>query len=337
MGCMDHWHPVLDARQLREKPVGVRLNGRELVLFRGRNGRVGALDDCCTHRRMRLSLGRVENGRLHCAYHGWSFDDQGNGESPATPKMYTCAPHYDVCERYGWLWIKPSQSTAEFPTLDVAGYEYAGSLYHEMDAPLEIVLDNFTEVEHTPTTHALLGYAIDRMHEVETKVEATDTSVRVFNAGPQKAISPMIAAVFGIHTGDRFVDDWTSYFSPVYTVYEQYWSDAQTGVEKGIRWRNIVFFNPLDEGHTGLVTLAFYKPDPNGGWRNWLTFKPGLLWFVGREIELDRKMLHNLADKSPNIDGMKLSRFDRVLGLTRARLATIYRGEASQNGATAGA
>ena len=61
MGSMDHWHPVLAAKQLRQKPVGVRLNGRELVLFRSANGRFGALDDCCSHRRMRLSLGHVSH------------------------------------------------------------------------------------------------------------------------------------------------------------------------------------------------------------------------------------------------------------------------------------
>ncbi|MBL9125642.1 MAG: Rieske 2Fe-2S domain-containing protein [Planctomycetaceae bacterium] len=326
MGCMDHWHPVLAAKNLRQKPVGVRLNGRELVLFRDGRGQIGALDDCCVHRRMRLSLGSVSGGRLHCMYHGWSYDSQGNGESPATPKMYACAPHYDVCEKYDWLWVKPTDARAEFPALDVAGFEFAGTLYHEMEAPLEIVLDNFTEVEHTPTTHALLGYSIDRMPEVETKVESTANSVRVFNAGPQKAISPVVAAVFGIHTGDRFVDDWTTYFSPVYTVYDQYWNDEKTGAEKGIRWRNVVFFNPLDAERTGLVTFAFYKPDPQGGWRNWLTFKPGLLWFVDREIRLDQEMVSKLADKSPSIEGMKLSRFDRVLGLNRARLASVYRG-----------
>lgn len=329
MGCMDHWHPVLATKNLRDKPVGVRLNGRELVLFRGAQGNIGALDDCCVHRRMRLSLGHVAGGRLHCNYHGWSYDCQGNGESPATPKMYACAPHYDVCEKYDWLWVKASGASAEFPSFGVDGFEFAGTLYHEMDAPLEIVLDNFTEVEHTPTTHALLGYSIDRMPEVETKVESTETSVRVFNAGPQKAISPVVAAVFGIHTNDRFVDDWTTYFSPVYTIYDQYWNDEKTGAEKGIRWRNVVFFNPLDEHNTGLVTFAFYKPDPKGGWRNWLTFRPGLLWFVDREIQLDKQMLHNLADKSPAIEGMKLSRFDRVLGLNRSRLASIYRGTAA--------
>jgi len=38
-------------------------------------------------------------------------------------------------------------------------------------------------------------------------------------------------------------------------------------------------------------------------------------------------MLAHLADYNPTLDGMKLSRFDKVMGLTRERIRTIYRGE----------
>ena len=44
------------------------------------------------------------------------------------------------------------------------------------------------------------------------------------------------------------------------------------------------------------------------------------------EIRLDVKVLEGLADKNPSIEGMKLSRFDRVLGLNRDRIERIYRG-----------
>jgi hypothetical protein len=40
------------------------------------------------------------------------------------------------------------------------------------------------------------------------------------------------------------------------------------------------------------------------------------------------RILEGLADKSTAIDGMKLSRFDRVLGLNRERIERIYRGNA---------
>ena len=54
MGMIDHWHPVLFSRGLRRKPVGVRLAGQPIVLFRTPEG-VGALTDVCPPRRMRLS------------------------------------------------------------------------------------------------------------------------------------------------------------------------------------------------------------------------------------------------------------------------------------------
>jgi hypothetical protein len=43
-----------------------------------------------------------------------------------------------------------------------------------------------------------------------------------------------------------------------------------------------------------------------------------------RTVEEDAFLLENLADKSPSLEGMKLSRFDAILGLTRERLQRIY-------------
>jgi vanillate O-demethylase monooxygenase subunit len=328
MSALDHWHPVHEASKLSTKPIGIRLNDREIVLFRA-GGRVGALDDCCPHRRMRLSQGQVAGDRLQCRYHAWTFDCAGAGESPGTPKLHAQAGCYEVCERHDWIWIRAAGAQSTFPEFDVAGYRFVGTLAHTFNAPLEIVLDNFTEVEHTPTTHALLGYELSRMHEVETRVDVTDHSVRVYNGGPQKQIPPLVSFLFGIKAGDKFVDDWTTKFSPVHACYDQYWADPATLAEKGARWRIYVFFNPLDDARTELITFAYLRPDPQGGWRNWLLFKQSLLWLVGREIVLDQQMLDLLADKSPGIEGMKLSRFDKVLGLHRARIEHIYRGRSA--------
>jgi hypothetical protein len=40
-------------------------------------------------------------------------------------------------------------------------------------------------------------------------------------------------------------------------------------------------------------------------------------------------MLRHLADHDTGIDGLKLSRFDKVLGLTRERISRIYRGRSA--------
>src|SRR5690606_37471235 len=138
----------------KKQPVPVRLAGRDLVVFRTSSGKVGCLTDICPHRRMKLSLGKVLGDKLRCDYHGWTFDCAGNGESPATPKLYACAERYDVEERLGVIWVKPPQVPAEFPAFDVDGWYHLCSLHHTVGAPLELVVDNFCENEHTPTTHA---------------------------------------------------------------------------------------------------------------------------------------------------------------------------------------
>jgi vanillate O-demethylase monooxygenase subunit len=97
-----------------------------------------------------------------------------------------------------------------------------------ISAPLELVLDNFTEVEHTSSVHALLGYDINDLSDVEVKLETSETSVRLYNKGKQKELPFFLENFLGIEKQDFFIDDWTTYFSPVYTVYDQYWIDPKT-------------------------------------------------------------------------------------------------------------
>jgi phenylpropionate dioxygenase-like ring-hydroxylating dioxygenase large terminal subunit len=312
--------------------VGVRLCGKDFVLFRGEGGKVGALEDCCPHRRMRLSLGQVVGGRLRCTYHGWTFTCQGAGESPGTPKLHACAPHLEVVERHGAIWVKPPDVQAVFPQFDVEGHYLVCTLHHRAPAPLELVLDNFTEIEHTPTTHAVFGYALERMQEVEVRFEPTPHSVRVINSGPPKQVPFWLRWLLGIRPHYQFNDDWTTYFSPVYSVYDHWWSDPGTGRESMVRWRLYIFFTPIDEGATSVLTFAFTKsryPGPHGAVR---LFKWMIRRMLDHEIHLDVRILANLADKNPGIDGMKLSRFDRVLGLNRERIERIYRGRSAGDG-----
>ncbi len=325
MAMIDHWHPTIPSRALRCKPVGVRIAGRAIALFRTSTGETGALDDVCPHRRMRLSLGTVLNDRLQCRYHGWTFDTCGQGESPGTPKLHTCAESYDVREQYGLIWVKPRGVAAPFPQLDIAGYFPICVLQHQAQAPLETTLDNFCEIEHTPTTHAVFGYDLQRMHEVRVCFEPTETTVRVINVGPPKRFGWILRTLVGIGKDWTFNDDWTTYFSPVYSVYDHWWSDPKTGRESKVRWRIAVFFTPIDEHSTALTTLVYAKstwPGPAGGLRlfRWLLRRN-----IDHEIDLDVGILNNLADPRPTIEGMKLSRFDRVLGLNRERIDRLYR------------
>ncbi|MFO0809093.1 MAG: Rieske 2Fe-2S domain-containing protein [Gemmataceae bacterium] len=329
MSVLDHWHPLLLSCDLGRKPVAVRLDGYDIALFRTPEG-VAALDDVCPHRRMRLSLGDVVDGRLQCRYHGWTFTRCGAGESPGTPKLTACATSYEVREEQGAVWVRGAGSSSAFPQFDVAGYHPTCTLHHRIKAPLELVMDNFCEIEHTPTTHGFFGYDLDRMHEVKVRFEPTDTTVRVVNVGPAKGVMWPLRKLLGIRKTDHFYDDWTTHFSPPHSIYEHVWIDPASGAESMVKWKFFIFFSPLSATETALTSFVFVKsrwPGPAGGVR---LFKWLMRWQADVEIKKDIFMLENLADQDTGIEGLKLSRFDRVLGLNRERLRRVYRGEPAE-------
>jgi phenylpropionate dioxygenase-like ring-hydroxylating dioxygenase large terminal subunit len=326
MAVLDHWHPVLLSRELRANPVSIRLAGQDMVLFRTAGGQVAALEDYCPHRRMKLSLGTVVGERLRCLYHGWTFDNHGQGESPGTPKLHACARAFDARESHGAIWVKSAESTPAFPRFDVDGYFNICNLAHRVRAPLELVVDNFCEIEHTPTTHDFFGYPLERMHEVEVEFLPTETSVRVVNRGPRKQFAFFFNWILGIGRDFHFMDDWTTYFSPVYSVYDHWWQHPVSGKQSRARWRLYIFFVPISDSETSLFTFCYTKssyPGPAGGARlfRWLMVRK-----LDYEIRLDVRILEGLADKRTGIEGMKLSRFDKALGLNRERIERVYRG-----------
>ncbi|MGA7519026.1 MAG: Rieske 2Fe-2S domain-containing protein, partial [Pseudolabrys sp.] len=76
-----HWIAACLSEEIAEPdgaPVKVRLLGEDLVVFRDSRGRVGVLDEYCSHRRASLAFARNEECGLRCLYHGWKFDVEGN-------------------------------------------------------------------------------------------------------------------------------------------------------------------------------------------------------------------------------------------------------------------
>src|SRR5262249_19721384 len=112
-------------------------------------------------------------------------------------------------------------------------------------------------------------------------------------------------------------------------VYDHWWTDPKTQREGLIRWRLYIFFTPRSERETAVITFPYVQSRYPGRYGCARLFR----WFFRRmldqEIHLDMRILENLADLNPNIEGLKLSRFDRVLGLNRERIERIYRGRDS--------
>src|ERR687887_340724 len=85
-----YWLPALLAEELPENdcpPVRVKILSERLIAFRDSEGRYGLMDEFCAHRGASLWFGRVEEGGLRCAYHGWKYDVTGQCvEVPSEPE-----------------------------------------------------------------------------------------------------------------------------------------------------------------------------------------------------------------------------------------------------------
>lgn len=111
-GLEEYWYPVAFSKQLKRRPMTVRILNQPIMLKR-ENGRVHALYDQCPHRGVPLSLGRQEfPASWTCRYHGWTFDLK-SGELRAA---LTDGPDSAICgkvrvrtmpveERAGLIWV----------------------------------------------------------------------------------------------------------------------------------------------------------------------------------------------------------------------------------------
>src|SRR5919199_1170808 len=91
-----YWQPaaLLDELQGARPVRPVRLLGEDFVLFRDAEGRYGLLDRACPHRGADLAYGRLEDGGLRCAFHGWLFAPDGRClQTPAEPEGSRLCEH----------------------------------------------------------------------------------------------------------------------------------------------------------------------------------------------------------------------------------------------------
>ncbi len=119
----NHWHPVAAINAVGTTPHAVKLLDQALVLWRDQGNVVHAFSDQCPHRGARLSLGRVVEGRLECAYHGWQFDGQAQCRKiPATPQLSPSpslkACHYQTRLAYDLIWVRMN-SVAQNETVQI--------------------------------------------------------------------------------------------------------------------------------------------------------------------------------------------------------------------------
>jgi phenylpropionate dioxygenase-like ring-hydroxylating dioxygenase large terminal subunit len=89
-GLPGAWYVVAKSVQVpTDGTFATRALGKNIVLWRGEDGKVRCTNDYCPHRGAPLSRGTVRGNNLSCRYHGVTVD--GSGSIVAVPAMPNCA------------------------------------------------------------------------------------------------------------------------------------------------------------------------------------------------------------------------------------------------------
>jgi chlorophyllide a oxygenase len=157
----DFWYPLEFTRSLDTNTlVPLDLFDESWVLFRNDQKKPSCIKDSCAHRACPLSLGKIINGEVSCAYHGWKFNGQGKCTAmPSTVYIKGVTVQTLPCMNVdGLIWVYPGdgEKIGHVPTRITeppVGYNIHAELI--LDVPVEhgLLIENLLDLAHAPFTH----------------------------------------------------------------------------------------------------------------------------------------------------------------------------------------
>ncbi|MBO9536646.1 aromatic ring-hydroxylating dioxygenase subunit alpha [Herbaspirillum sp.] len=188
---LNQWYVAGFAWELQDKPLARTLLNHPVVMFRGPDGAVAALEDRCCHRSVPLSCGMLENGGIRCGYHGLLYAPSGQCvEIPGQLKIpgKACVKSYQVAVRNQIIWIWLGEGVAgeppEIAAHDNPRYRYKGGAFH-YQAPYQLIHDNLLDLSHVGYVHTkTIGGNAKTHMEAPTQVSSDGQHVRVVRRMP---------------------------------------------------------------------------------------------------------------------------------------------------------
>ncbi|WP_242526500.1 aromatic ring-hydroxylating dioxygenase subunit alpha [Novosphingobium sp. KA1] len=156
------WYVAGTPDEIADGPLGRTICGERMVIFRGADGEVAALEDFCPHRGAPLSLGFLRDGELVCGYHGLAVNCRGKVAGMPGQKVggFPSARRFAALERYGFLWVWPGDADSADPAAlhplewaESDEWAYGGGYYH-IACDYRLMIDNLMDLTHETYVHA---------------------------------------------------------------------------------------------------------------------------------------------------------------------------------------
>lgn len=200
---------------------GHTIAGRPIVMWRSEEGKVGAFDARCAHKRFPLWDGKILEGDiLQCPYHGFAYDTTGRcvdipalrdrtDKVPSRARLY----QYPLVEQDGLVWVWPgdpakSADMAVPRTPEIASSEWETGNTEPMHvrANSRLLIENLLDLTHFYPLHSgNIGSRADAEVpvQIERSVDGGVPTITTLRPRENFTFPPMTRDRFGVEVGDQ--------------------------------------------------------------------------------------------------------------------------------------
>jgi vanillate monooxygenase len=179
MFLRNHWYAVAWDHEIKQAPFARTICNEEIVFYRKPDRSLVALEDCCPHRLLPLSQGRVQGEHIVCGYHGLTLDGEGacvnmpQQENMCGQKM---VKKYPIIERHRfvWVWIGDEDKADDSLVPDLhwssdPDWTHDGGTYH-VACDYRLLIDNLMDLSHETYVHPT---SIGQIEITESPIKTT--------------------------------------------------------------------------------------------------------------------------------------------------------------------
>ena len=280
------WYVAAWDHEVSHALTQVTVLEKNICMFRTQAGDVVALDDACPHRKLPLSMGRLQGDSVECGYHGLTFDCVGQcvwapgGRIPSEARVHAYPTH----EKYGlvWIWmgnpvLADPEEIFEIENFDNPDWGMNRGAAMELDCNYLLMCDNLLDPTHVAWVHGgSFGQAATK--DTPLRVKKTDNGVIVHRWMMDVEPAPFYKKVIGFKGNcDRLQHYEVRY--PSHALIRAVFTPAGTGGPDG----------PLHPDTFIMDSMNFMTPTTAG--------KTRYYWFQLRNIRPDDEALSQMMSE----------------------------------------
>lgn len=294
-----------------------KLLGENIVFYRQSDGTAVALEDACPHRKLPLSMGKIEGDNVVCGYHGLTFDCTGNCTDSPTQRGMTprraVVKSYPVVDRYRLLWIwmgDPEKANPdeifEIENFDNPSWGYTDGGVMPIACNYLWICDNLADPSHVAWVH-VTSFAGGGTEDEPLKMEKTDRGVivsRWINGQPPSPYYKDLVKFEGNCDRKQHYELCVPSIAVNKSIYTPEGTGGEGAPMVDDTYINISynFMTPVDENNTQYIWFQHRNTDPNDAEISKKMNEGAYMAFTEDKEVLEAVHIHMAEMVTPNID-----------------------------------